>query len=185
MSTPATGWWLTLCGLPPLSGRGRSVKTPRVAELTQAILQSIGAAKALAIAVYGESVAAYRYQVLAEKALTAAHSRMFTEMAQEESGHRDLVQGLLRQHFGDADFVLSPADKELVTVGQRAIEVTDHASFERAMQLLFDSERRTGAYYRTLHRYLNIPELAPLLSSMADECFEHAERLKQIEAPEE
>lgn len=154
-----------------------------MAELSETILQSMGPAKALAIAVYGESVAAYRYQVLAEKALTAAHSRIFAEMAQEESGHRDMVQGLLRKQFGDADFVLNPADKDLVTVGQRAIEVTDNASFEKAIQLLYDSERRTGNYYRTLHRFMKLPELAPLLASMADECFEHAEKLRGIEPP--
>ncbi|HEY3243569.1 MAG TPA: ferritin-like domain-containing protein [Phycisphaerae bacterium] len=155
-----------------------------MAELTEAMLQSMGPAKALAIAVYGESVAAYRYKVLAEKALTAAHSKLFNEMAEEESGHRDLVQNLMRQHFGDVDFVLTPADKELVTVGTRTFEVTDHASFEKAMQLMYDSERRTGNYYRTLHRFLASHELAPLLKSMAAECFEHAGRLRDIKPPD-
>ena len=69
-------------------------------------------AKALAIAAYGESVAAYRYRTLSDKAPTTIYRDAFTEMATEEQGHHADVQKLLDENFPDSDFVLSPDDKD-------------------------------------------------------------------------
>ena len=136
--------------------------------------------KALAVAAYGESVAAYRYRTLSEKPPSPLHRKLFTEIADEEQGHHRQIQGLIRKHYPGSDFVLSAGDKELVTVGPRMIEITDRASFDRALQWLCGSERLTGRFYAVLHEVTDRADLQPLLKEMADECFAHAERLRNI-----
>ena len=49
----------------------------------------------LAIAVYGEQVAAYRYTVLAERVPGEPDRQMFAEIAKEEQSHRQRIQRLL------------------------------------------------------------------------------------------
>lgn len=136
--------------------------------------------KALSVAAYGESVAAYRYRTLYEKSLSEEHRKVFGEMADEETGHHVRVQDLTKRHFPGSDFVLKAKDKELVVVGPRLLEVTDQASFDRALNMIYETERLTGRFYEALHGITTNEELRPFLKEMAEECFEHAERLKEI-----
>ena len=137
-------------------------------------------AKALALAAYGESVAAYRYRTLVEKATSTAARDIFLEMAVEEQGHHQRVEGLIRQHYPDTDFVLTAEDKELVIDGTRMLEITDPESYDRALEMICESERRTGRMYAALHSLTTNEALKPFLKEMADECVEHAERLKSL-----
>ena len=154
-----------------------------VGEDYESKVRAMSVEKAMTVASYGESVAAYRYRTLSEKTTSESHRAVFVEMAQEEQGHHLLVQNLLRELFPGTGFLLTAEDKELVTVGSRMIEVTDSASFERAMTLLVESERQTGRFYAVLHEITTHPRLKPLFKEMADECVEHAERLLQITPP--
>lgn len=141
---------------------------------------SLSLAKALAIGIYGESVASYRYRNLAEKAPRQKQRTIFQEMSDEEHGHQQTLQNIIDRRFPDADFVLTPADKELVIVGPRLLEVSDGASVAAALKMIYDSERLTGRYYAALHNNVAPDDLKPLMREMADECFDHAERLMEI-----
>jgi len=143
-------------------------------------VRSLTPAKALAVASYGESVAAYRYLTLTDKAPKESQCRIFKEMATEEQGHHMALQEVRKQQLLDSDFVLSPEDKELIIVGPRLLEVTDDESFGDAIGQIIDSERLTGRFYAALHEVTGSSELKPFLKEMADECFEHAERLESM-----
>lgn len=140
-------------------------------------VRSLTPAKALAVAAYGESVAAYRYLTLKDKAPNESQRRIFEEMAAEEQGHHMALRDLRKRELLDSDFVLLPEDKELIIVGPRLLEVADDAAFEHAIGQIIDSERLTGRFYAALHEVTGSKELKPFLKEMADECFEHAERL--------
>lgn len=140
-------------------------------------------AKALAIAVYGESVAAYRYRLLAERAIKDVHKAVFTEMADEEQEHHELMQQLMAKHFPDDDFVLREEEKQLVIVGHRMIEAHTPNQFREAIDTLYNSEQRTGGFYGWLAGRFPDGEVQTLLKEMSDECFEHAERLREIPPP--
>ena len=146
----------------------------------EAKVRALAPAKALAMAGYGESVAAYRYRMLAEKTTDETLVAVFVEMAEEEKGHHAMVEKLLTDRHPGADFVLSQEDKEMVTVGQRMLDVNDKASFDRAMELLVDSEHRTGRFYTALHACTDDPQLKSVFREMADECVEHAHRLETL-----
>lgn len=146
----------------------------------EAKVRELSTEKALTLGAYGESVAAYRYRTLCEQATSAAHAQIFTEMADEEKGHHLLIQSLLKKHFPGSDFVLTPEDKELVIVGSRMLDVSDRASFERALELIAASERLTGGFYAALHKITDHTELKPVLKEMAEECLDHAKRLAEI-----
>lgn len=140
-------------------------------------------AKKIAIAIYGESVAAYRYGVLADKAASEEHRKLFAEMRDEEKSHRAALEHIGRKHFPEGDFVLTPDDKDLVIVGARMLEVGDAESFHRAMRFLHDTELRTGEFYRTLHESMPDSELGRFLNTMAQECVQHGESLLRIDPP--
>ena len=140
-------------------------------------------AKKIAIAIYGESVAAYRYGVLADKAASEEHRKLFAAMRDEEKGHRAALEHLGRKHFPDCDFVLTSDDKDLVIAGARMLEVGDAESFHRAMRFLHDTELRTSEFYRTLHESMHQGEIGEFLEAMAEECVQHAESLLQIDPP--
>ncbi|MHC5108802.1 MAG: ferritin family protein [Planctomycetota bacterium] len=161
------------------------VYTSRVTNSYEQKVESLSPEKALAIGMYGESVASYRYRVLAEKVQDERLNAIFLEMADEEHGHHALLQEILKKRFPDSDFVLSPDDKDLIIVGPRMLELGDGASPERALQMIYDSERLTGKFYATLHHVTPIDELKPILQEMADECFEHAEKLLSIDWPKQ
>lgn len=146
----------------------------------EAKVRVLAPAKALAMAGYGESVAAYRYRMLAEKTTDETLVAVFVEMAEEEKGHHAMVEKLLTDRYPGADFVLSQEDKEMVTVGQRMLDVSDDASFDRAMVLLRNSERQTGRFYTALHACTDDPQLRSIFQAMADECVAHAHRLETL-----
>lgn len=143
-------------------------------------VREMTAAKAFALASYGESVAAYRYRTLVEKTPSAETRAVFTEMAEEEQGHHQRIEELIRRHFPGADFVLTPEDKELVIVGPRMLDLGDPESYARALDMICGSERLTGRLYAVLHSITTEASLRPFLKEMADECIEHAERLKAL-----
>jgi len=136
--------------------------------------------KALAVAAYGESVAAYRYRTLAEKTASEVHKALFAEMADEEQAHHIQVQECARRHLTSTDFVLSKADKDLIIVGSRMLDLSDRVSFEQALKVITESEWLTGRFYATLHEITTQDEVKPLLKAMADECQVHAKRLENI-----
>lgn len=143
-------------------------------------VREMSEAKAFALASYGESVAAYRYRTLMEKAPSPQTRDIFLEMAEEEQGHHQRIERLIRQHFPGADFVLTPEDKELVIVGPRMLDVSDPESYARALTMIIESERLTGRLYAALHSLSTEESLRPFLKEMADECVEHAERLANL-----
>lgn len=163
-----------------LSPGARRVRSMAMSADHKARIQALSTEKALAVAAYGEAVAAYRYRTLCEKATSETQRKLFEEMAGEELGHHQRLQAVMKKLFPGSDFVLSPEDKELVTVGPRMIDVHDRESFGRAMDLIHASELQTGHFYACLFETTDRDELRAMLKEMADECFEHADRLKQI-----
>jgi rubrerythrin len=137
----------------------------------------LSVAKALTVAAYGESVAAYRYRTLAEKTGNDSQRRLFVQIADEEQGHHAAVQELLLKHFPDSDFILTAADKELVIVGPRMLDLSDDAALNKAMPIICESERRTGEFYAALSEVSPRTDLQPIFRAMAHECFEHAEQV--------
>ncbi|MGD2108966.1 MAG: ferritin family protein [Phycisphaerae bacterium] len=136
--------------------------------------------KALAVAAYGESVAAYRYRTLAEKTTSEVHRKVFVEMADEEQAHHIEVRTCARRYLPSTDFVLTKADKDLIIVGSRHVEATDPESFAEVIKVIIESEWLTGRFYATLHELTTVEELKPMLRAMADECQVHAKRLEDI-----
>jgi len=155
-----------------------------VNEEYSAKVRSLTPPKALVIGMYGESVASYRYRTLAEKVPSEHRRSVFMEMADEERGHHEALSKILQERFPGSDFVLTPQDKALVIVGPRMIEVTDAASANVALDMIYESERLTGNFYRALHECTPFAELKPFLQEMADECFEHAQRLTELRLSE-
>lgn len=147
-------------------------------------LRDMPDAKRLAVAIYGESVASYRYGVLADKARSDEHRRLFAEMQREERGHQQAIERLLRKHYPGEDFVLTAEDKDLVIVGARMLELKDEASFRTAMRFLHDTEMRTGQFYDALHELMPAGEIGRFLKQMAAECVEHGNSLLKIEPPQ-
>ncbi len=144
-------------------------------------LREMPEAKRLAVAIYGESVAAYRYSVLADKAQIERHRRLFTQMKEEERAHQRILEALVGKHYPDDDFVLTSDDKDLVIVGTRLLELRDETSFRKAMQFLHGTEIRTGQFYETLCELMPAGEIGDVLQAMAKECSEHAASLLKIE----
>lgn len=143
-------------------------------------IRSLSPAKALAILGYGESVAAYRYRTLADKAPTLALRAAFEEMADEEQGHHHFVQELIARYYPGADFVLTDQDKALVAVGSRQLNLSGPGAFARAIETICATERTTGDFYARLSENPPHPELRPVFREMADECFEHAQRVEAL-----
>ena len=147
-------------------------------------MRSLAPAKALTVCAYGESVAAYRYRSLAEKAPDEESHRAFVEVAEEEAHHHAGVQALLERHFPRADYVLSKEDKELVIVGPRTFEVGNERELARALAQIHESELQTGHFYAAFAAVTDRQELRPFLQEMARECFRHAERVQGLRAEE-
>lgn len=143
-------------------------------------VRALSTEKALSVAAYGESVAAYRYRALSEKSPSENYRETFVEMAEEEQEHHVMVQELLKRHFPGSDFVLAVEDKELVIAGPRTLDVGDPEAFARSLGLICESERLTGRFYAVLHAHTTHENLRPLLKEMAEECVEHAKRLEAL-----
>jgi rubrerythrin len=103
--------------------------------------------KALAVAAFGESVAAYRYIVLSEKARDGRLRESFEAMAREERMQRDRIQGILQRMAPSAGYYLSQEDKLAVCVGPRLVDARDDARFDEAMRLVIASEKRSASFY--------------------------------------
>ncbi len=146
----------------------------------KAKLANMPDAKRMAVAIYGESIASYRYGLLAEKASSEAHKKIFESMRREELEHQSALEELARKNFPDDDFVLTSKDKELVIVGTRLLELKDEASFHKAMKFLHDTELRTSAFYQAMHELMPAGEIGRILQEMSDECIEHAASLLKI-----
>ena len=139
-----------------------------------------GPDKLLAIGAYGETVAAYRYVVLSEKAPNPRDRREFAEMADEEQGHKQRLQALLAEMYPHADFVLTPEDKELVVTGTRLLDVRDEASFHDAMRMILQTERKTAAFYAHHAKIIPPAHLRALFQELAEEGADHYQRLKSM-----
>lgn len=163
-----------------LSPGAACVTTRMMAANLLDIVRNLVPAKALAIAAYGESVAAYRYRTLVDKTTDERLKSIFQEMSDEEQGHHRQVQELTKQHFPGSDFVLTSSDKAMVIDGPRLLDVNDQASFDEALALIYESELLTGRFYHALREATDLDELKPLFQEMGDECFQHAKQLNQL-----
>ncbi len=146
----------------------------------QAKVQSLSLAKSLAIAAYGESVAAFRYRTIVDRVTDELLSATFLEMAREEQGHHARLQALQRKLFPGGDFVLTPDDKDLVIVGPRLLEVTEDTPVSQVVEIMTRSERRTGGFYAVLAKGTAAADLKSFFQEMADECFDHAKLLGSL-----
>ena len=143
-------------------------------------MRTLAPAKALTVCAYGESVAAYRYRSLAEKAPDDEARRAFIEVAEEEAQHHAGVQALLGRYFPRSDYVLSKEDKALVIVGPRTFEVGSERDLQQALVQIQASELQTGRFYAAFATVTEQQELRPFLREMARECFRHAERIQGL-----
>lgn len=136
--------------------------------------------KLLAIGAYGETVAAYRYLVLSEKAPTEGSRREFADMADEEQGHKQRLQKILAERYPDSDFVLTPEDKELVVTGPRLLDVHSEVSFADAMAMMLQTERKTARFYARHGKTVSERDLKALFVQLAEEGAEHYQRLREL-----
>jgi rubrerythrin len=123
--------------------------------------------KALAIAAFGESVSAYRYIVLSEKARDATLRESFERMAQSERVQRDRIQGLLQRIAPAAAFYLSQEDKLAVCVGPRLVDARDAARFDEAMRLVIASEKRSASFYARYSGFAQDAEVKGIFAELA------------------
>lgn len=166
--------------MPTHDSRPRAEDRPDAAQPLPDAAHGRGSDKLLAIGAYGETVAAYRYLVLAEKASREDHRRAFADMADEEQGHKQRLQKLLAELYPQADFVLTPEDKERVVTGPRVIDVRNEASVAAAMQMILHTERKTAAFYAEHARQMPTAALRALFRELAEEGAEHYQRLREI-----
>jgi rubrerythrin len=143
-------------------------------------LSKISDEKALAIAGYGESVAAYRYIVLSEKSRDAQLRNSFESLAAEERQQRERIQLLLAKLSPSASFYLSSEDKGSVCVGPRLVDARDDARFDEAMKLVIASEKRTASFYARYAQYARDPEVQTLFTELAAEGLRHVFRLREL-----
>jgi len=140
----------------------------------------LGPDKLLAIAAYGESVAAYRYLVLSERVAEEAHRRFFADLADEEQEHKQRLQKLLFELYPNADFVLSSEDKERVVTGPRLLDVHREISFEDALRMMLETERKVAEFYARCGDELLHESLKPLFQKLATEGAGHYQRLLRL-----
>ncbi|GMU22582.1 MAG: hypothetical protein AMXMBFR13_26670 [Phycisphaerae bacterium] len=136
--------------------------------------------QALAIGIYGETVAAYRYMVLAEKVPDEADKQTFAAIAEEEQAHKQLLQNLFDKHFPGRSFLLTDADKAHVLTGPRLINVRDLEDYRQVMQITLLTELRTSEFYQAMQPKVRNPEIAKLFGELAAEGFDHHRRLLEL-----
>lgn len=136
--------------------------------------------KLLALGAYGETVAAYRYLVLSEKAAGVADRRLFAEMADEEQGHKQRLQKLLAERYPDANFVLTTEDKELVITGPRLLDVHREVSFPEALAMMLQTERKVAEFYARHGDTIVDPDLRTIFRQLAHESAEHHHQLQDL-----
>lgn len=134
----------------------------------------------LSIGVYGETVAGYRYTILAEKLPSEDDRKTFAAIADEEQGHKQRLQRLFERHYPDRSFYLSEEDKALVVAGPRLINVRDLDDYRQIMKLALDTELMTARFYRAMSTRSGNSEIRALFEQMADESFDHHRRLTDL-----
>ena len=127
----------------------------------------------LAIGIYGEDVAAYRYTVLSERVPADADRRAFAAIAREEQKHRQLLRDMREKHFPDSSFALRDEDKALVLTGRRLIDVRGIEDFREVMRIALETELRTSQFYQAMSGRVRHPEIRTLFETLATEGFEH------------
>ena len=136
--------------------------------------------KALAIAAFGESVAAYRYIVLSEKARDARLRASFETMAMGERQQRDRIQALLQRLAPSAGYYLSQEDKLAVCVGPRLVDARDDARFDEAMRLVIASEKRTASFYARFTAFARDEGVKTLFTELATAGITQVQRLRTL-----
>lgn len=134
----------------------------------------------LAIGIYGESVAAYRYTVLAEKVPAEEDRKTFMAIAEEEQGHKQMLQALYDKHFPGSAFALSDQDKSLVLTGPRLINVRDLDDYREVLRVTLATELRTAQFYQAMRHQARHPELRKVFGELAEEGFDHHQRLLNL-----
>lgn len=134
----------------------------------------------LAIGIYGESVAAYRYTVLAEKVPREEDKAAFRAIAEEEQSHKKLLQQAAEKHFPGSAFALSDQDKALVLTGPRLINVRDLADYRDVLRITLATELRTAQFYDTMRHRARNPELRKVFTELSEEGFQHHQRLLRL-----
>lgn len=139
-----------------------------------------GPDKLLAIGAYGETVAAYRYVVMAEKTDNDEHRREFESMADEEQEHKDRLQKLISNMYPGQQFFLTQEDKDLVVTGPRLLEIRDDEDFLEAMKMVLSTERKTARFYANYGKLMPDAGVQALFKELAEEGAEHYQRLKTL-----
>jgi rubrerythrin len=136
--------------------------------------------KALAVAAFGESVAAYRYIVLSEKTRDPKLRDSFEHMARQERAHRDRLQEILRRIAPTAAYYLSQEDKLAVCVGPRLVDARDDARFDEAMKLVIASEKRSASFYSRYSAHARDAQVKVLFIELAAEGIAQVQRLRTL-----
>jgi len=136
--------------------------------------------KALAIAAFGEAVAAYRYIVLSEKTRDPKLRASFESMGLEERRQRDRIQTLLQRLAPTAGYYLSQEDKLAVCVGPRLVDARDDARFDEAMKLVIASEKRSASFYSRYAHFAQDPDVKSLFTELAAAGIEQVHRLRAL-----
>ena len=134
----------------------------------------------LAIGIYGETVAAYRYTVLAEKVPREEDKQAFAAIAEEEQSHKKLLQQAAEKHFPGSAFALSDQDKALVLTGPRLINVRDLADYREVLRITLATELRTAQFYDAMRHRARHPELRKVFTDLSEEGFQHHQRLLKL-----
>lgn len=134
----------------------------------------------LAISVYGETVAAYRYTVLAEKVPAETDREVFAAIADEEQHHKQRLQALVDKYHPDSSFYLSDEDKALVVSGPRLINIRHQDDYREVVRMALDTEFRVASFYRAMSERLAQPEISLTFREMAAESFDHHRRLSRL-----
>ncbi len=136
--------------------------------------------KALAIAAFGQSVAAYRYMVLAEKAADPRLRTGLQEMAARENNRRTQLQTLQEKLFSSTCFFLDSHEKNMVCVGPRILDARDQAHFDEALKLLIASEKRIAGFYARYAAQTGRSEIKETFSTFADESLHRVSLLRRM-----
>ncbi len=149
-------------------------------KLTTADFSKLTDDKALAIAAFGESVAAYRYIVLSEKTPDPRLRASFEDMARDERTQRDRIQFLLQNLAPSASYFLSQEDKLAVCVGPRLVDARDDARFDEAMRLVIASEKRSASFYAKYSACARHDDVRKVFTELAAAGIAQVQRLRAL-----
>ena len=149
-------------------------------KFSTADLSKITDDKALAIAAFGESVAAYRYIVLSEKTRDPRLRDSFEQMAKDQRLQRDRLQAILQRLAPAAGYYLSQADKLTVCVGPRLVDARDDARFDEAMKLVIASEKRSASFYLRYTPFAQDAQVKSIFTELAAVGIAQVQRLRLL-----